>query len=171
MNIFFTADTHFGHANVIKHDNRPFGSIYHHDDTIINNWNSTVKDGDTIYHLGDLFWNKPSARHILLKLKGKIKLIPGNHDVNWLSKKIITTSPNLEVLESIYELKISREEIYILCHYPIESWNYQRYGAKHLFGHVHGGWFNNRARACVSTNILNYTPISLDRIREHFSKI
>ena len=46
---FFTADTHFGHANILKYQNRPFKSIAEHNDTIIDNINSMVKGGDTLY--------------------------------------------------------------------------------------------------------------------------
>ena len=46
--IFFTADTHFGHANVIKHDDRPFKTVEEMDKAIIDNWNSVVGDKDEV---------------------------------------------------------------------------------------------------------------------------
>ena len=50
---FFTADTHFGHANIIKYTNRPFDSPNHMDDILIANWNAVVGPDDEVYHLGD----------------------------------------------------------------------------------------------------------------------
>lgn len=50
-NSFVLADTHFGHANVIKYDNRPFADVNEMDNKMIQNWNSVVKPSDTIYHL------------------------------------------------------------------------------------------------------------------------
>lgn len=40
--IYFTADTHFGHVNVIKMSNRPFADINEMNKTLITNWNSFV---------------------------------------------------------------------------------------------------------------------------------
>ena len=52
--IYFTADTHFGHINVIKLCNRPFATIDEMNEKMIENWNAKVTNGDTIYILGDL---------------------------------------------------------------------------------------------------------------------
>ena len=49
--IYFTADHHFGHENVIKHCNRPFSSAEEMDTVLTSNWNSTVKSDDDIYTL------------------------------------------------------------------------------------------------------------------------
>ena len=53
MNIFFTADTHFFHRNIIKYCNRPFHSVGEMNETMIANWNAVVKPRSIIYHLGD----------------------------------------------------------------------------------------------------------------------
>ncbi|MBL8880695.1 MAG: hypothetical protein JNG88_16400 [Phycisphaerales bacterium] len=51
--IWFTADTHFGHANIIKHCRRPFASVEEMDETLLRNINARVGRSDTLYHLGD----------------------------------------------------------------------------------------------------------------------
>lgn len=51
---YFISDLHFGHKNCLSFDNRPFKSIEENDETIIKNWNNTVKIDDDIYLLGDI---------------------------------------------------------------------------------------------------------------------
>ena len=53
MSIFFTADTHFCHKNIIKQEDRPFNSIEEMNETMIKKWNAKVKPTDSIYILGD----------------------------------------------------------------------------------------------------------------------
>ena len=49
MNIFFTADTHFNHANIIEYCSRPFKDVNHMNWAMIENWNSVVgKDTQAI---------------------------------------------------------------------------------------------------------------------------
>ena len=80
--VFFTSDTHFYHGNIIRFCNRPFKDVEVMNETIISNWNNTVGQDDTIFHLGDFClggsaeWTK-----ILDRLNGKIYLIMGNHDL------------------------------------------------------------------------------------------
>ena len=44
--IYYTADLHFGHSNVIKLCSRPFSLIEKMDETLIANWNAKVHNGD-----------------------------------------------------------------------------------------------------------------------------
>ncbi|MBQ3404908.1 MAG: hypothetical protein IJG63_05785 [Oscillospiraceae bacterium] len=53
MSNFYIADTHFGHRNCVRFDDRPFRSIEEHDETLISNWNSVVQPRDDVFILGD----------------------------------------------------------------------------------------------------------------------
>lgn len=78
---FFTSDTHFGHANIIKYCNRPFNDVDHMNEVIISNWNSVVSPDDEVFHLGDVAlgpWEKWDS--ILTRLNGFKTLVVGNHD-------------------------------------------------------------------------------------------
>jgi len=79
--MFFTADSHFGHANIIKYCNRPFNSVDEMDETMVRRWNSVVEPSDVVYHLGDFALCKNGyAKNILNCLNGKIYLCRGSHD-------------------------------------------------------------------------------------------
>lgn len=60
--IYFTADLHFGHSNILKHSpKRPFSDtvdIKAHDEWLLDLWRSTVDKRDTVYILGDLTFLK-----------------------------------------------------------------------------------------------------------------
>lgn len=78
---FFTSDTHFGHRNVLTYDNRPFDNVWQMQTALIDNWNSVVRQNDTVYHLGDVAFGSPAwTENIVDKLHGYKVLIRGNHD-------------------------------------------------------------------------------------------
>ena len=54
--VYYIADTHFGHKNVIRFDNRPFADTTLMDEVLVHNWNERVTEDDTVYILGDAFW-------------------------------------------------------------------------------------------------------------------
>ena len=74
--VFFTSDTHFNHANIIRFCNRPFKDVSHMNEAIISNWNRVVGPEDIVFHLGD-FCLGGSAEwiNVLNRLNGKIYLI------------------------------------------------------------------------------------------------
>ena len=83
----YTSDLHLGHANVIRHCDRPFADADEMDAALINNWNAKVHRNDTVYIVGDfLFRAKRPAEGYLSSLKGKKHLIIGNHDKYWMKK-------------------------------------------------------------------------------------
>ena len=53
--IFYIADLHFGHKNILGYDKRPFDNTEQMDEEIIRRWNERVCDDDTVYVLGDAF--------------------------------------------------------------------------------------------------------------------
>ena len=52
--IYFTADTHFDHANIIRFCNRPFATVEEMNETLITNWNRKVHANDTVFIIGDM---------------------------------------------------------------------------------------------------------------------
>lgn len=167
--IFYTADTHFGHENVIKHDNRPFDSIEEMDETLISLWNSRVTDKDDIYIVGDIeFRSEHGPLYYLKRLKGKKHLVIGNHDT-----KLLSNPEAKKCFESIEQMAFINDNgrRVIACHYPMVEWNGYFRGAYHVYGHIHNN--KNKANEIMSTleNAFNagcmlnsYMPVTLDEL-------
>lgn len=80
---FFTSDTHFSHERIlVLGEGRPFKSIGHMNQALIENAWSVMSDEDELYHLGDAaMGNFDESIKILAAMPGRKKfLIPGNHD-------------------------------------------------------------------------------------------
>lgn len=79
--IYFIADTHFNHENIIKYRNRPFKNSQEMNEYIIKKWNSIVKENDIVYHLGVVgFGTTEMLKDIVGRLNGIKILLRGNHD-------------------------------------------------------------------------------------------
>jgi calcineurin-like phosphoesterase family protein len=61
--IYFTADTHFCHGNIIGSCYRPFKDVYEMNKAMIQNWNSIVTDYDEVYILGDFLCKGTDIRN------------------------------------------------------------------------------------------------------------
>jgi calcineurin-like phosphoesterase family protein len=134
MALFFTSDTHFGHAQGIRRFHRPFASVYDMDEAMVARWNETVGAGDVVYHLGDAVVKaeRPPSEY-LPRLAGEKHLIIGNHD----EKMLEMLRPFFASVQHILTIEPGGQRI-VLCHYPMRDWWKMRDGAWHLFGHVHG---------------------------------
>lgn len=77
---FWISDTHFGHANIISHCNRPFADVNEMDAAMISNWNRVVGKDDDVIHLGDFCLDYKLAKQYLSQLNGRVILVLGNHD-------------------------------------------------------------------------------------------
>jgi len=78
--IFLWSDLHIGHKNVLIFDNRPFEDLDHMHEVLINNYNSTVKDG-VCYFLGDIGLGKTdTVQKVISQMGGTKVCILGNHD-------------------------------------------------------------------------------------------
>lgn len=165
--LYFTADHHFHHKNILKYEKRPFPSVEEMNVSMIDKWNSCVTKEDIVYHLGDFaFGGRERVEKILNSLNFKeFHLIKGNHDAIKPSMVSLFTS-----IHEYLELKID-DTFFILFHYPMESWNGKFRGSIHLHGHVHAQGETLHAqpgfnRMNVGVDCWNYEPVSLTKILE-----
>lgn len=158
---FFTSDTHFFHENVIKFCNRPFGSVEDMNYRLIKNWNSVVGPEDHLWFLGDFsFGTVENTKKILYQLNGIKHLIIGNHDRKGRCRKLKWDEFFVDS-HDYYRLKVG-EEKFVLCHFPLSSWERGYY---QLHGHLHTLPHEQQARwkqHDVGVDNNNYTPLLLE---------
>lgn len=159
--LFFTADTHFGHRNVIKYCNRPFETVEQMDQTIIDRWNSMVSPSDVIYHLGDFTFKDHLIEQYVSQLNGKIHLVLGNHD-----KKVNLLKPYFASVSHYIELRSVKPNI-IMFHYAMRVWNKRHYGTWHLYGHSHGSLPDNNDKSLdVGVDTNDFYPYSYQQLQQ-----
>lgn len=171
MNLYIS-DTHFGHKNVIKFENRPFADIDEMDKVLMECWNSRVSSDDNVYIIGDFAYrNEKAAEWYLEKLKGHKHLIIGNHDRITLDNR--KAMKYFESVEKMMHVTDGDKEI-CLCHYPLAEWYKSRHGSWHIFGHIHASvgdtfeFMKTRKHALnAGADINNYTPASIDELIEN----
>jgi len=166
MKTFFTSDTHFGHANIIKYCARPFSSVDEMNGAMIRNWNSVVSPEDRVFHLGDVAFMKPEPLFdILSVLNGRKILIWGNHDRHL--RKNETIKSFFEETHDIYEetFDVYGDDIkVVMCHFPMASWHSP---AIHIHGHTHGTYFvPDKSIHDVGVDVNNFTPIEFEALLE-----
>lgn len=179
----YISDWHYGHANVLGFDNRPFINVEQMNEELIRRWNSAVSDGDLVYILGDMFWcAQKQATPIMEQLRGQKILVKGNHD-RWHDSKF---DKMFVKIDEYIEIEDNGRKV-VLCHYPIPCFKNHFYGWTHLYGHVHNSFEWNMMehqrflmeelydRQCDMINVgammpwMDYTPRTLDEIKNGYS--
>lgn len=152
--LFFTSDTHYGHANICsattswvgaENLTRDFKSLEQMNDTIVDNINTKVGEDDILIHLGDWsFGGFDNIKQLRDRIVCKnIHLTYGNHDHHIRNNK--------EDIQSIFSStqdylhldlrrpngKLMDKFSFVCMHYPIASWDGMNDGVIHLHGHVH----------------------------------
>lgn len=170
---WFTADTHFGHANIIRYCQRPFPSIEAMDDALIEAINERVAPDDTLYHLGDFAYRTPDPTAYRRRIRCRtIHLILGNHDPQSSEGAVDPAfAANFTSVHSLLRIRLPiagmRRPI-VLCHYAMRVWDASHHGAWHLFGHSHGTLPDDpNARSWdVGVDCNGYAPVSVERLEE-----
>ena len=191
MKVWFTADTHFGHGNIIRYCDRPFlteadratrdrlgprgdwrvcaESIREHDAALLDAINSAVGPDDHLYHLGDFAWGEPPAvadirRRIRCK---RVVLVWGNHDRRAIGPLFSETLDQGMVT-------VNGQKVW-LNHYPMRSWDRAFHGSWHLYGHVHGRLRAeddaqpHRLTRDVGVDACDYRPLSFEELADQMA--
>ena len=166
--IYFTSDTHFGHAKIIEYCKRPFANVREMDDELTRRWNEVVTPNDTVIHLGDFaITGKEKIREYRSKLNGRIILILGNHDRSQTA--MLYAGFNAVHKSMILGQNGGTNGDYYLRHVPVldDSWKAESACVRaHLCGHVHEAWKRKGDVINVGVDQWDYRPVTLQELLE-----
>ena len=157
---YFVSDFHNMDTNIIGYMKRPYTDVYDMRDKLIDMWNNTVEQDDTIYYLGDI-----GDSEILNELDGNIVFVCGNHDD---PDEIEYDFPDIKV----YDKPVFISKNIIISHAPVEFippeapfCNIHGHLHKYVYG-IGQDWNSGLRYFNVSLERLNYKMISLEEIEE-----
>lgn len=188
--MWFTADLHLGHGNIIKYCQRPFLSkeegeraaadarggwkvsretVDRHDSALIDAINDRAGEKDTLWILGDFcLGSYEVAKRYRERIQCRhVHFVRGNHDLpgyDDLFEKVIDQGM----------VKFGGKKIW-LNHYPMRSWDKSFHGAWHLYGHVHGRLQEEDAETPkllvrdVGVDAAGYVPLSFTELADYMA--
>jgi calcineurin-like phosphoesterase family protein len=150
--LFFMADEHYGHANILKFCNRPYETVHEMNKDIIQRHNSVVSSNDTVIHAGDFTLNRNAQKYID-RLNGSHIFLRGSHDY-WLPK----------THGMIWEGNISNNNFTVICHYCMRTWARSHFNSFHLYGHSHGRLAPIGKSWDIGVDNNNFYPLSVQDV-------
>lgn len=169
--VFLISDMHFGHQKMYKlpflrEDGtrvRPFENAEKADAAMIERWNSTVKQQDKVYVLGDIAIPM-AGLDCFERLNGDKVLIAGNHD--WPFEKKL--SKYFRSVRAYWKL-----DNFILSHVPVHPGSLRNFSGN-IHGHLHSGRVTlsdgsvDPRYVCVCVEHTDYRPIELEEVVSRF---
>jgi calcineurin-like phosphoesterase family protein len=188
--VWFTADLHLGHGNIIRYCQRPHldpdekrraaedargrwrvskETVQRHDRALLDAINARVLERDTLWVLGDFCWGRrDEALHYRRQIRCEnVYLVWGNHDHP-------SVGPVFDRTIEHGMIRVEDQDIW-LCHYPLRSWNKRFHGSWHLYGHVHGRLdAEDRGNPSsltkdVGVDACGYRPWNFDELRAYMA--
>lgn len=160
--IYFTADEHYGHRNIIEFCKRPFQNIDDMTDGLIARHNSRVGEGDTVYHLGDMFWRSfPDAISVMGRLNGTHHYVWGNHEEVFEGNSSL--ADRFKTIGGPRLIKVGKQKIWI-AHFAHRVWPKSGGGSWHLWGHSHNELPPFGLSFDVGVDCWDYYPVSINQI-------
>lgn len=183
--IWFTADHHIGHRNILAFDRRPFSDLENQTRILISQHNEVVAPDDTVFFVGDYAMGdiNKSLKHVK-RFFGKKILVCGNHDRPFKKNNLSRSFWRQKYIEAgfvdvIYraDFKIDNEIKLTLSHFPFkgndrgerikyEESRVEDNGQWLIHGHVHTLWRQKGRQINVGLPVWNYYPVSMNTILE-----
>ena len=172
MKIFVTSNQQFGRPNAIEMTKRPFSSVEEMNETLLNNWNSTVSPEDRVYVLGNFAWDPETAEDIINSLNGDIIVIGGEFDTALEELDAMNNLlPNVTYHDSAIEYFMDAGAT--MSYWPLLDWPGKRKGIISVIGHAgenYGSDHNNGIINC-SCDRWDFKPVELSKIVQLFEDV
>lgn len=185
MTTWWTSDTHFSHANIIKYTQRPFADTDEMNRELTSRWNAVVAPTDVVWHLGDLALGRDIEQQVMMTaaLNGRKLLVPGNHDriASFYEGgqqrerfRRVYESAGWEIMPEELEHEIQGRTV-LVSHFPYAGdshSDHDRYlanrpidrGLPIIHGHVHTEFAERGRQFNVGVDVRDYRPVNEDRI-------
>lgn len=137
---------------------------------MVDRWNSTVKTGDKVYHLGDVFFGEREYfQRLWPKLAGQKRLIVGNHDdIKFLSSG--------GFFSKVHMWRMFPEFGLLLTHVPVHQSNLKVFVEEgdvgvvqkpflNVHGHIHQNPSPEGPYRNMSVEAIDYTPVNIEELR------
>lgn len=171
MKLFLTGNLQFGRPSAIKAFKRPFDSVEHMNETLVENWNSVVAENDVVYVLGNFAWDPTTAEEMLRRLNGLIVIVPGEIDepIFELHNKGILTE-NAKIIESIFT---AGDDKLTVSYWPLHEWPNKAQGHYSFFGYPSQKYKTDHKKKMVNVacDFWGFKPQTLVSIMELFKDI
>lgn len=174
------SDTHLFHTNILKFTDSNTGKLVRGDrfdnvdqmnECMLENWNSVVKQGDIVYHLGDVVMgDHDQFKKLWPKFNGSKRLIVGNHD----DIKFLSTGG---FFQKVLMWRMWPEFGLMFSHVPLHESSLLRLTVRdgkypedcetllNVHGHIHQNPSPEGPYRNVSVEAIDYTPINIEELR------
>lgn len=161
MSTFFTADLHFGHANLILRE-RKFPTVEEHDELIIRNWNKMVTKRDKVFILGDVAMENHKHYHLLDRLLGLKTVVGGNHD---LEKDIKYLLEHVDKVIGCIDYKG-----FCVTHMPVHRSEVMGFYRGNIHGHTHEKHIEDKLYFNVCLDARGFRPVPFEYIEKLYNE-
>lgn len=181
--VVFTADSHYGHFNIINYCNRPFTTAEEMDLTMLSAMQDADAAGKTIIHAGDFVFQPTTLQQISWRPKNNHIILLGNHDTHankdgkyrkLYQEFFSSIEGHSDTWKTHFLSIIVDDEPIMISHEPQQQLMWYKYN---LYGHHHNNmhlrpaqfypkydWlFKSDKHFNIGVELTEYKPISLQQ--------
>ncbi len=164
--LYFTADQHYYHKNIIKYCNRPFKDAREMNEELIRLHNEVVQSEDTVIIVGDFgLASREKLEKIVHRLNGTKHLVLGNHDTYRPHTYLDIGFASVHTLLPIGDTPFITSPVRAIVHHDPALAVIDE-SVVSIVGHVHGLFKQARNAINVGVDIWGYKPVSAETVAE-----